>query len=206
MARKLGTVMKYTMEDQSCPLAQFILGFTEEADIIKDGSVVYPLYTSSIEAGKVTQETTSKMPKADTGTIVIAPLHRANFEPDVILIYGNGAQVVRMVQGAIYKDGGYVESKFSGRGCCGGEITVPYSEQKCNVVIPGGGERVFGLTSDDEIAFAVPSSKFQSFMEGIIGTHKAGAARIPTPVGGLSTEPAWPHAYKKLYDYYNTKK
>jgi uncharacterized protein (DUF169 family) len=174
--------------------------------MIKDGSVVYPLYAGNQEAAVVTQNTTPRMPEANTGTIVIAPLHRANFEPDVILIYGNGAQVVRMVQGAIYKDGGYVESRFSGRGCCGSEITIPYSEQKCNVVLPGGGERIFGLTSDDEIAFSIPSSKFESFMEGIIATHKAGAARIPTPIGGLTTEPAWPHVYQKLYDYYNSEK
>jgi uncharacterized protein (DUF169 family) len=203
MARKLGTVMKYTMEDQSCPLGQFILGFAEVADIIKDGSVAYPLYTKTLEAGKITQDTTPRMPAADIGAVVVAPLHRANFEPDVIVIYGNGAQIIRMVQGAIYETGGYVESHFSGRGCCGSEISTPYSLDKCNVTIPGGGERVFGLTSDDELAFSVPKSKFRSFLEGVIATHKAGAARIPTPIGGLTTEPNWPHAYQKLYDYYN---
>lgn len=206
MARKLGAVLKYSMEDQSCPLAQFILGYAEVPDMIKDGSVVYPLYTGSLEAGKVTQDTTPQMPVKDTETIVFAPLHRASFEPDVIIIYGNGAQIIRMVQGAIYEKGGYVESRFSGRGCCGSEISVPYSQDKCNVTLPGGGERVFGLTSDDEIAFSVPKSQFRSFIDGVIATHKAGAARIPTPIGGLTTEPAWPHAYKKLYDYYNGEK
>ena len=32
---------------------------------------------------------------------------------------------------------------------------MPYSQDKCNVIVPGGGERVFALTGDDELAFAL---------------------------------------------------
>jgi len=35
MARKLGTVLKFTRGEQSCPLAQVILGYIEEPDFIK---------------------------------------------------------------------------------------------------------------------------------------------------------------------------
>jgi len=168
--------------------------------------VVYPLYVSNMEAAKKTQETTPKMPVADTGAIVLAPLHRANFDPDVIVLYGNPAQVVRMVQGALYHEGGCVESRFSGRGACGGEITVPYSQQKYNVIAPGGGERVFALTSDDEMAFAVPSSKFRPFMEGVVATHKGGVARMPTPIAGVTQEPKWPSTYDKLCEYVDALK
>jgi uncharacterized protein (DUF169 family) len=198
MARKLGSVIKLAKKDQACPLSQVILGYIEEPDFIKDGSVVYPLYVSNMDAAKKTQETTPKMPKADTGALLVAPLHRAAFDPDVIVIYGNAAQVVRMVQGALYHEGGYIESRFSGRGACGGEITVPLTQQRYNVVAPGGGERVFALTSDEEMAFAVPSSKFQPFIEGVIATHKGGVARIPTPIAGVNVEPKWPSSYDKL--------
>ena len=198
MARKLGVVLQLSREDQSCPLAHVIVGYIEEPDFIKDGSVVHPLYVGNMDAAKKTQESTPKMPKADTGTIVVAPLHRAAFDPDVVVIYGNPAQVVRMVQGALYNEGGYVESRFAGRGACGGEITVPLTQQKYNVIAPGGGERVFALTSDDEMAFAVPSSKFQSFIEGVIATHKGGVARMPTPIAGVNVEPKWPSTYDKL--------
>ena len=79
---------------------------------------------------------------------MLAPLHLATFDPDVVVCYGNSAQITRFVQGALYKVGGYIESRFAGRGACGGEITVPYSQDKCNVIVPGGGERVFALTGD----------------------------------------------------------
>ncbi len=201
MCRKHGTTLIFHKEDQSCPLAQVILGFVEEPDFVKDGSVVYPLYACNMDAAKRTQETTPKMEKADTGTVILAPLHRADFDPDVVVIYANPAQITRMVQGALYNEGGYIESRFAGRGACGGEITVPYSQQKYNVVIPGGGEKVFALTQDDEMAFALPACKIDSFVEGLVATHKSGVARIPTPIAGLTNEPKWPPYYKPLGDY-----
>ena len=159
IVRKLGSVIQLTTRDQSCPLAQVIVGYVEEPDFIRDGSVVFPLYTFNMETAKKTQETTPRMPKADTGTILVAPLHRTAFEPDVVVIYGNAAQVVRMVQGALYNEGGYIESRFAGRGA------------------------------------------FQSFIEGVVATHKGGVARMPTPIAGINVEPKWPSTYDKLRDY-----
>ena len=66
---------------------------------------MYPLYACDLETGKNTQVSTPKMPKADKGTIVVAvaPLSKAEFDPDVIIIYGNPAQIIRCIQGALYK-------------------------------------------------------------------------------------------------------
>ena len=201
IARKYGWVFAFRKEDQRCPMAQVILGYVEEPDFIKNGSLVYPLYTGTMEAGAKTQAATPKMPAADTDAIVLAPLPKAEFEPDVVIIYGNAAQIVRMVQGGLYQDGGCIESQFSGRGACGGEIVVPFTQNKYNVVIPGGGERVFALTADDELVFALPGTKINEFMEGVIKTHEAGAARFPTPVFGVRAEPKFPKYYLELEKY-----
>ncbi|HHV72797.1 MAG TPA: DUF169 domain-containing protein [Clostridia bacterium] len=201
IARKYGWTLAFNQEDQACPLAQVILGYTDEPDFIKDGSVVFPLYAETMEAAAKTQASTPKMPQADTGTIVLAPLHKAEFDPDVVVIYGNPAQVVRMIQGGLYKEGGYIESRFAGRGACGGEITVPYTQNKYNVIIPGGGEKVFALTGDDEMAFAMPASKIDDFMKGLVATHDGGVARIPTPVYGVNVQPAFPKYYWELEKY-----
>ena len=47
--------------------------------------------------------------------VCIAPIARANFEPDVIAVYGNSAQVMRMVNAALFKRGGRIESTTGGR-------------------------------------------------------------------------------------------
>ncbi len=201
LARKYGWAIAFHQEDQACPLAQVILGHKEEPDFVKDGSLVKPLYAGNDEAAVKTQASTPKMPQADTYAILLAPLDKSDFEPDVVVVYANAAQVTRMVQGALYNTGGYIESRFAGRGACGAEVVVPYVQDKCNVIIPGGGERVFALTGDDELAFAMPASKIQDVIEGLAATHKGGVARIPTIVAGLNTRPNFPPYYHELEKY-----
>lgn len=205
MARKYGWTVAFYQKDQACPLGQVILGHKEEPDFVKDGSMVYPLYVDNLEAGMKTQASTPKMPKADTYCIVVAPLHLSTFEPDVILVYGNPAQITRLVQGALNKEGGYIESRFAGRCACGGEVVVPFVNDRCNVIIPGGGERVFAVTTDDELAFAMPKSKFDNVMEGLTNTHKGGVARIPTAFAGVNIRPQFPKYYFDLEKYCNLK-
>lgn len=201
LARKYGWAIAFYREDEACALAQVALGYCDEPDFVGDGSLCYPLYAGSMEAAKKIHEAAPKPPKADTHCIVLAPLHLAAFDPDVVIVYGNSAQTTRLVQASQFNDGTPVESRFSGRIACGGEITIPYTRNRCNVIIPGGGERVFALTGDDELAFAMPASKIKDVTEGLIGTHKAGAARIPTPVAGLNVRPVFPKYYWDLEQY-----
>lgn len=205
LARKFGWAVALYQKDQACPLAQVILGYKEEPDFIKDGSVVNPLYVDNAEAGALTQSTTPKKPTADTVGLLLAPLHLCSFEPDVVVCYGNAAQITRFVQGALYHHGGYIESRFAGRGACGGEIIVPIFSDNCNVIIPGGGERVFAVTDDNELAFSIPKSKFQDVIDGLTATHKGGVARIPTPVASISAEPKFPPYYSDLAEYCGLK-
>jgi uncharacterized protein (DUF169 family) len=205
LARKYGWNIAFYLKDHACPIADVILGYVEEPDFIKNGSIVQPLYVKTEEAGRKTQASTPKMPKASTECLLFMPLHLATLDPDVVVCYGNSAQVTRFVQAALYLEGGYIESRFAGRGACGGEITVPYAQQKCNVIIPGGGERIFALTGDDELAFAMPAVKFEDVMIGLEATHKGGVARIPTPVAGVLMKPVMPKYYAELEEYCGLK-
>jgi uncharacterized protein (DUF169 family) len=201
LARRVGRTIGFEKDDHDCPLSRVILGFVEEPEMKKDGSIVYPLYAKDLEAGK---KTAAVEPRMDFGTcdnIILAPLHKANFDPDVLIIYGNPAQIVRLVQGSLYNEGGTVTSSFMGRGACGSSIAYPFKTQKVNVVIPGGGERVFGMTCDDEMCFAIPGAKIESVLEGVKATHDNGVARMPTPYMGVHAQAVYPASYKKLADY-----
>ena len=201
IVRKYGWSLAFYQQDQACPIAQVILGYKEEPDFIKNGSLVKPLYVNNDGAAVKTQSSTPKMPKADTYCIVMSPLHLCAFDPDVVVCYGNSAQITRFVQGALHQEGGYIESRFAGRGACGAEIVVPVVQGKCNVIIPGGGERIFALTGDDELAFAMPAAKADEVMAGLAATHKGGVARIPTPVAGVNIKPVFPKYYRPLEEY-----
>ena len=88
-----------------------------------------------------------------------------------------------------------------GRCSCAAYIVYPLQSQQCNVIIPGGGERVFALTADDEIAFAIPASRLAGVVEGLKGTHDSGVARIPTPFFGVQAKPKFPPSYAELDKY-----
>ena len=205
LVRRYGWTVAFHDEDQCCPVAQFMFGFREEPDFVRDGKIVYPLYAGSMEAGACTQAQVPRLPKADTHCVVFAPLDKCDFEPDIVVCYGNPAQIVRLIQGSLYNTGGQLECSFAGRTACGSEVIVPYMKDQCNVIVPGGGERAFGYAGDDEMAFAIPRSKMKDVIEGVIAVHKAGVARIPTPFVGLTTRPAMPSVYKDIEELYGMR-
>jgi uncharacterized protein (DUF169 family) len=198
MARRLGWTVGFRPEDHSCIVALMMFGFAEEPEAVKKGEIIYPYYAENAEAAMKTQEGTPRLPLESIKGITVAPLAKAEFTADVVLVYGNAAQMIRMVQGALYKSGGRIDSSFTGRGACGSEIVVPYQQQECKVIIPGGGERVFAHTADDELVFAAPACKLQDVAEGLEITHKSGIARIPTPFAGMRAKPVYPQKYEEI--------
>ncbi|MDR2825272.1 MAG: DUF169 domain-containing protein [Deltaproteobacteria bacterium] len=201
IARRLGRTIGFEKEDHECPISHVLLGFVEEPDMNKEGSFVHPLYTKDLAAGKNTAAREVHLDHGTFESLILAPLYRADFEPDVVIVYGNPAQITRLVQGALWKEGGSISSSFMGRGACGSSIGYPYKTKQVNVVIPGGGERVFGMTGDDEMCFAIPQEKLSSVLEGLKAVHDGGVARMPTPFLGIAAEPVMPPSYKKLSDF-----
>ncbi len=198
MARRYGWNMGFTQEDMACPLSIPIFGFCEEPDFVVKGEIIYPDFTKTIEAGARTQAAQPKAPLQSIGSILIGPLARVDFEPDIILIYGSPAQIIRLVQGSLYLAGGAIESRFSGRCACSQEFVYPHFSQKCNVIIPAQGERLFAMTSDDELVFSIPRTKINDVLEGLETTHKRGVSRIPTPFFGMREKPEFPKRYDEL--------
>lgn len=85
-----------------------------------------------------------------------------------------------------------------GRCACATEIAVTLQTDQCQVVVPGGGEKVFGMLGDDEMVFTAPASRLRDIIRGLADSHKAGAARIPSPYYGLQAEPKFPPIYAEL--------
>lgn len=204
-ARRLGRTMAFTAQDHACGLSHVYLGHKAENEPYKEGKFVHPLYVKDMAAAARTAAREIHLDEGTFKTMIVAPLQRADFDPDIIIIYGNAAQIVRCIQGELFNEGGAVDSSFMGRCACGAYITVPYKLKKCNVIIPGGGERVFAMTCDDELAFAIPKERIQNIVEGIKGTHDTGVARIPTPFFGITANPAFPSCYDELDRYVGIK-
>ena len=194
LARRLGWVMVFSKEDHACPVGLIVLGYYSPKKIL-DGTIAYPYYAETIEIAKVMEQEDKFFPEKYIEEIWISPLHKAEFKPDLVLVYGNAAQIARMAQGANYRTGKGVDSKTFGRTACGQYLARAYLEQECSLVIPSGGERVFANTMDDELIFSIPSNCFNDVSIGIEAVHKQGLSRFPTFFYGMNMKPEFPPSY-----------
>jgi len=198
MARRYGWVLAIGVEDISCPLTAVAFGLRRPSEFYIRGQACAGMYTETEEAGMLSEEQVAKLSFGKYQYILVAPLHRTVFEPEVIIIYANPAQVLRLLTAALWKSGGRMTSSFGGRIDCAEEIIVPRRSEKCEVILPCYGDRIFAQTQDHEMAFAVPISRVGEIIEGLEGTHKGGV-RYPIP-SFLRYSGEFPEHYKKAVD------
>ena len=198
MARRYGWVLALGEEDISCPLTAVAFGFRRPSEFYTRGQACAGMYTETEEAGMLSEEQVAKFSFGKYQYILVAPLHRTVFEPEVIIIYANPAQVLRLLTAALWKSGGRMTSSFGGRIDCAEEIIVPRRSKKCEVILPCYGDRIFAQTQDHEMAFAVPISRVGEIIDGLEGTHKGGV-RYPIP-SFLRYSGEFPEHYKKAVD------
>lgn len=196
-ARTLGMLVGFMKEDQACPIAQELVGFEKPFDFYTEGHLSHGMFTETIEGGKRSEEVLPKFAFGEYEKILVGPLSKfEDIVPDLVLVYGNPGQIVRLIQGALYKTGGNIQSYFTGRAGCIGAIAKCMQSQDYQVVLNGNGERVFGHAQDDEMSFAVPWEKWDALIEGVEGTHQAGV-RYPYPAF-ITYTPQFPKKYQEL--------
>lgn len=194
MARKYGWVVAMGKEDMACALGAAPFGFFENIDYFNEGNMAAGMFTASKEIGKKEEDLISRFEYGTYSHILVAPMGKALFEPDLYMIYGNPAQIMRLIQGALYNGGGSVKSAAMGRLGCSAIITA-IQEGECRYIVPGNGDRIFGMTQDDEMAFFIPPSKADTVIDGLEKTHKAG---IRYPITSLfDFEGTFPKSYQE---------
>lgn len=198
IARRYGWVVAIGDEDISCPLTAVVFGFRRPSEFYLQGRACAGMYTETEEAGVRSEEQVEKFSFGEYRYILVAPLHRTAFEPEVIIIYANPAQVLRLLTAALWKSGGRLTSSFGGRIDCAEEIIVPLRSKNCEVILPCYGDRIFAQTQDQEMAFSIPVSRIKDIIEGLEGTHKGGV-RYPIP-SFLRYTGEFPEHYTKVVE------
>ncbi len=182
MVRSYGWTMYITEEDCICKLARFIYGWdtmTEEAANFANQFSI-GLYAKDFETAKKWQENIYLLEEEFLG-VALSPLTRTKIEPDVVQIYCNPAQAMRLIQSYLYIKGGVLSFTSAGRGgTCHEGVIKPLKTKEPQLVIPGNGDRVWGGADDSEVMFSIPKEKLDNIVEGLETTHKAGL-RYPIP-------------------------
>jgi len=198
ISRRQGWSILLGKEDISCPTALFYLGFAKPPSSYWKGKVVFAPFNQTEKARARRSKSLPFFNLNRYKGILISPLFSADFEPDSILIYGNPAQMMRLVQAAVFKTGSALKFMAQGGGSCALEVVRPILKNQVGLVLPGNGERMFGLIQDDEMVFIIPKKKIDEIVTFLQETHKGGQ-RFPIPSYGQFT-PQLPPDYMRLLE------
>jgi len=174
MARRYGWMIALTREDHICSLGIAALGFEKPTHLHTSGTLCEGIYTETKAAGQRSEAAVDSFAPGEYATLLVAPLDRTTFEPHVVCIYANPAQVMRLTQAALWKRGGKLASSFGGRIDCSEIIVTTMRTDRPQVILPCSGDRIFGQTQDHEMAFTIPWNQMEEIIEGLRGTHDGG--------------------------------
>jgi len=98
--------------------------------------------------------------------IVSAPLKTANFEPDLVLIYSNTAQMRSLLLTLKYENRDQISYYFFPPVCS--YIVIPVMlENRYVVALPDPGEFVRAISGEDEIIISIPAGKIDELMANL---------------------------------------
>jgi len=178
--RYMGKTLGGTLSElDECIFGSAVLGFAEVPNDIADGTRWSRLWGVTEDVARKMVAGMHRFPVGSYCSVVTAPLEEFSVigvDPDVVLLYGNTAQIWLAVMAYHDITGKRVGSEFSGHGSCE-VITVPVEEGRPWVTIPCGGMRGLTVVQDDELIMAVPPD----ILEKIVSRLEA--ARIGYPFG-----------------------
>ena len=195
-ARRYGWTLAFSGDDLSCPIAKAAFGFADRNDYYTSGALADGMYASCREAGARFEDALPKYERGEVGAIVVGPLSRIDFAPDTVLVYGNSAQVLRLLNACLYEKGGSLKAESTGRGDCTEIVIRSRRSNEPQLILPCYGDRIFGMAADDEMAFTFPFAMAEAVVKGLEGTH-AGGVRYPVPVY-LRYQAEFPRSYQEL--------
>jgi len=196
LARRYGWPVLLEPEDMLCPLGALALGFAPPSQEFLAGTTDVPNWVCSDAARALVAEGIPKLAHAPGSRFIAAPLAQADWDPQLVLIYGDPAQMVRLVQSLVHHTGKALTFSALGGIGCSSYISQALITGQSQLVPCGAGDRIFAMAQDDEMAFALPAGQVDAVLEGLEFTHKAGLRYPVTPYLRFHTE--MPPSYQAL--------
>lgn len=199
MARLYGWTVGLAREDLICVPAMIAFGFSGADDPKSTlGRLFCEVeFASDPDKAQAEAESMSRLENGAYQGILLAPLMKGLFEPDTVVIYGNPAQIMRMVQAVVYKEGRRIQGNFGGKVECTEYLLAPFQTGLPRIAMPGMGDRIFSMTQDDEAVLGLPGKSLVSLYEGLQKAGGAIGARYPVTFY-QNFQPEFPKPYKKL--------
>ena len=103
-----------------------IIGLTELPELYKDGTFRSIVWTKTREEGRKFENSIPRLPVGQYEAVAMAPLVYNPFEPDIVLIYANPAQMMLLINSLQFEDYEVMEFYCVGESSCSDAIARCY--------------------------------------------------------------------------------
>jgi uncharacterized protein (DUF169 family) len=166
IVRRRGTSLAMFIEDHWCfePIIGYGLVETPKDYLEGSGS---DFFIQNKEAAKERNNSIPLLPYGKYAGMVLAPLHKANFAPDLTVIYCNATQLRHMLFAMMLKNGYRVTSTLDPIWSCIHSVVPSLLTGECEVTVPDPGEFERGAVGDDEMMLSIPTGRMEEMMAGV---------------------------------------
>jgi dephospho-CoA kinase len=173
-----------------------IIGLADTPEIVKDGTFRSIVWVQTKEDGRKYEASIPRIPLGKYEAVALAPLVYNPFEPDIVLIYANPAQMMLLINSLQFENYEVMHFSCVGESSCSDAIAKCYLTGKPSLTIPCYGERRYGHAQDDDLVMAVPAGLMEKALRGMETLYRRGI-RYPISYAGAEQDltEAFPGAY-----------
>lgn len=180
----------------TCPS---ILGLCDSPETHRNGTFRSIVWTATKEDGRKMEASIPRISSGKYEAVVMAPLAYNPFEPDMVLIYANPAQMMLLINSLQFSRYEVLQFYCVGESSCSDAVARCFNTGKPSLGIPCYGERRYGHAQDEDLAMAIPADLMKKALHGMEALYRRGV-RYPISFAGIETDvaPQFPPSYKNL--------
>ena len=173
IVRQRGTTLAMFIEDHWCFEPIIGYGLAEPPEDYLEGSMS-SFFIQDKEGAKKRTGEIPLLPYGKYAGMVLGPLHKANYAPDLTVMYCNATQLRHMLFAILLKNGYRVTSALDPLWSCVHSVVPSLLTGECAVTVPDPGEFERGQVGDDEMMLTIPAGRMEELMYGVYHYEKAG--------------------------------
>jgi len=173
-----------------------IIGLADVPEINRDGTFRSIVWVRTREDARKYEASIPRLPLNKYEAVVMAPLVYNPFEPDIVLIYANPAQMILLINSLQFEEYEVMNFYCVGESSCSDAIARCYLTGKPSLTIPCYGERRYGHAQDEDLVMAIPANMMEKALRGMETLYRRGI-RYPISFAGAEQDltNAFPGSY-----------
>lgn len=181
LARNESRIFYATAEKHECNGGAWALGLKELTPTLKNGQHYFKLGKfASISASERTMMNIPHISSGETYATMYAPLEKAPFTPQVILIITNPWAFLKLAQSSLFQLGGRLHAEFAGiQSVCSDAVAQVFLSGKPNFSLGCDGSRKFSGIADEEMVMGFPAEMLPEITHAIKIIAQAPGSKKP---------------------------